>query len=146
MLNKIIVSTLSDLGIDEHSNWRAINLIKLLTTHHGWWTLLDNPQEKRSKNINFDTLTSILSDSDAQAYLGVNRYQNVLWFNKEAFEDLMWWLLLVACVEITGLHSNEGQVDHTTKLILSGYKVITALLENARASDYQLEKLVDLTK
>ena len=45
--------------------------------------------------------TSLLSDSDALNYLGVNRYQDILWFNKEAFEDLMWWLFIIAAVEIS---------------------------------------------
>jgi glycosidase len=146
MLNKIIVSTLGDLGVDEHSNWRAVTLIKLLTTHHKWWTLLEDPQEKHRKNSNYAILNSILSDSDSLTFLGVNRYQDILWFNKEAYEDLMWWLMIVAVVEITGPHINNNQAENAQKLILSGYKVISTLLTSARASGYQLEKLLDLTK
>jgi glycosidase len=146
MLNKIMVSTLSDLGLNGRSNWRVVIMIKLLTTHHAWWTLLDKKQDKPKKNTNYVILNSILSDSDALAYLGVNRYQDILWFNKESFEDLMWWLLIVACVEITGMHINENQVDFVSKLILPSYKVISTLLANAQASGYKLEKLLDLTK
>ena len=56
---------------------------------------------KKSKSIAYQILSSILSDSDALNYLGVNRYQDVLWFNKEAFEDLMWWLIYHRGVEIS---------------------------------------------
>ncbi|MFZ2098413.1 MAG: alpha-amylase family glycosyl hydrolase [Anaerolineales bacterium] len=146
MLNKIIVSTLSDLGLDERSNWRAMTLIKLLTTHHAWWSLIDNGQDKRKKNTDYAILNSILSDSDALTYLGVNRYQDILWFNKESFEDLMWWLMVIACVEVTGMHIKDNRVDFVSKLILPGYKVIATLQANAQASGYKLEKLLDLTK
>jgi hypothetical protein len=130
MLNKIIISTMSEL----------------LTTHHKWWDLLEDKQDKLRKNPNYAILISILSDSDSLAFLGVNRYQDILWFNKEAFEDLMWWLMIVAVVEITGPQINSNQAEAAQKLILSGYKAITTLLRNARASGYQLERLLDLTK
>jgi glycosidase len=146
MLNKIIISTLSDLGLDERSDWRAVSLIKLLISHHKWWTMLDTPQDKHKTNSNYAILNSILSDSDALSYLGVNRYQDVLWFNKEAFEDLVWWLMVIACVDITSLHFNKNQADVGIKLMLSCYKVISTLLTNAGGSGYQLEKLLDLTK
>ena len=41
MLNKILVSTLNDLGLDDRSNWRAVTLVKLLTSHHAWWNKVD---------------------------------------------------------------------------------------------------------
>ncbi len=77
MLNKIIVSALNDLGLDERSNWRAVTLIKLLTSHHPWWRVIGSTPVKGEKSIAYHILTSILSDSDALGYLGVNRYQDV---------------------------------------------------------------------
>jgi hypothetical protein len=111
MLNKIFISTLNDLGLDERSNWRAVTLVKLLTSHHAWWKIIDTNQVKKSKSAPYRILSSILSDSDALGYLGVNRYQEVLWFNKEAFEDLLWWLFIIAAVEITCITIKDGQSD-----------------------------------
>jgi hypothetical protein len=99
MLTKIFISTLNDLGLDDRSNWRAVTLVKLLTSHHSWWTSIAATSDKKSRPLEYRTLTSILSDSDVLGYLGVNRYQDVLWFNKEAFEDLLWWLYIIAAVE-----------------------------------------------
>jgi hypothetical protein len=146
MLNKIFISTLNDLGLDERSNWRAVTLVKLLTSHHAWWKIIDTNQVKKSKSAPYRILSSILSDSDALGYLGVNRYQEVLWFNKEAFEDLLWWLFIIAAVEITCITIKDGQSDAGGKYILRCYDEITNLLTNAQVSGYKLEKLLDLLK
>lgn len=146
MLNKIIASTLKDLGLDERSDWRAVTLIKLLTSHHAWWRLIDIDQVKGQKGAAYSILTSILSDGDALVYLGVNRYQDVLWFNKESFEDLLWWLMVIASVEISGAHIDADQANVVGKSILPCYQVISNLLASAQASGYKLEKLLDLVK
>jgi len=146
MLNKIFVSALNDLGLDERSNWRAVTLVKLLTSHHTWWKFIDDKQAKGSRAAAYNILTSILSDSDALSYLGVNRHQDVLWFNKEAFEDLLWWLFIISVVEISGIHNKTGQTDAGVKLILRSFNEISNLVSNAQASGYKLEKLLDLVK
>jgi glycosidase len=146
MLNKIIASTLNDLGLDERSDWRAVTLIKLLTSHHAWWRLIDIHQAKGQKGAAYSVLNSILSDSGALAYLGVNRYQDVLWFNKESIEDLLWWLMVIASVEISGTHIDADEINIVGKSILPCYQVISSLLTSAQASGYKLEKLLDLVK
>jgi hypothetical protein len=146
MLNKIFVSTLNDLGLDDRSNWRAVTLVKLLTSHHAWWTRITGAPDKKSRSAEYLTLKSILSDSDALGYLGVNRYQGVLWFNKEAFEDLMWWLYIIAAVESSGSEGSDQPAEDTGKSILLCYNTISNILINAQASGYKLEKLLDLLK
>ncbi len=146
MLNKIIGSTLSDLGLDERSNWRAINLIKILTSHHSWWHLFDQEQADAVKGLARILLSSILADSDALAYLGVNRYQDVLWFNKESYEDLLWWLMVIASVDISNSVSRLGEDERFGNSIQPCFQVISALLAAAQASGYKLEKLLDLVK
>jgi hypothetical protein len=146
MLNKILVSTLNDLGLDDRSNWRAVTLVKLLTSHHAWWSTLDGKPDKKSPSVQYITLTSILSDSDAISYLGVNRYQDVLWFNKEAFEDLLWWLYIIAAIEISVAAGEAVQTDEIGRSILRSYTTISNILNSAQASGYKLEKLLDLLK
>ncbi len=146
MLNKILVSTLSDLGLDDRSNWRAVTLVKLLTSHHAWWRTLGVKQDKKSPSVEYLTLTSILSDIDAISYLGVNRYQDVLWFNKEALEDLLWWLYIIAAIEISVDDGDAVQKDEIGSSILRCYTTISSILINAQTSGYKLEKLLDLLK
>ncbi|PWB53796.1 MAG: alpha-amylase [Anaerolineales bacterium] len=143
MLNKILVSTLTDLGLDERSNWRAVTLLKLVTTHHAWWQKVGVVKQKAPGSPAYQLLTALLSDSDALGFLGVNRYQDVLWFNKEAFEDLMWWLFVIATVEISVAGALTGDIG---KLILAIHEQITSLLASAQTSGFKLEKLLELVK
>jgi hypothetical protein len=146
MLNKIFVSTLNDLGLDDRSNWRAVILVKLLTSHHAWWSKIAVIPDKKRRSVEYLALTSILSDGDALGYLGVNRYQDVLWFNKEAFEDLMWWLYVIAAIEVSVVAGSDQRADESGKSILRCYNTISSILVNAQASGYKLEKLLDLMK
>ncbi len=146
MLNKIFVSALNDLGLDERTNWRAVTLIKLLTSHHAWWKQVGYGQRKANQGAASHILTAILSDSDVLAYLGVNRYQDILWFNKESFEDLVWWLMVIACVEISAANMGVESGEPMGKSILPCFKVISSLITAAQASGYKLEKLLELVK
>src|SRR4030042_471319 len=146
MLNKIFVRALNDLGLDEKSNWRAVTLVKLLTPHSGLWKMIDPIRDKKGRSASYHILTSILADSDALSYLGVNRYQDILWFNKEAFEDLLWWLFIIGAVEISALPNKDDQADEKAKNILRCYNEISSILINAQASGYKLEKFLDLVK
>jgi glycosidase len=146
MLNKILVSTLNDLGLDERSNWRAVTLIKLLTSHHSWWKLIEPSRVKDIQASAYQLLTELLSDSDVQVYLGVNRYQDILWFNKEAFEDLLWWLYVVACLEIVSETIQPERANDSAQMILELFNAINGLLASAEAAGYKLEKLLELVK
>jgi hypothetical protein len=104
-----------------------------------------NPKKADIKPA-YQILTSILSDNDAQGYLGVNRYQDTLWINKESFEDLMWWLYIIATVEISSQHLQTDQNNEVGKKILHCFNATTTLIEQAEASGYKLEKLLDLVR
>jgi hypothetical protein len=101
---------------------------------------------KGDKKAAYHILNRILSDNDAQIYLGVNRYQDVLWFNKESFEDLLWWLYILAIVEISSQGLQTDQNNEIEKKILECYNEISSLIKNAEASGYKLEKLLDIVK
>jgi hypothetical protein len=140
MLNKIMVGTLDNLGLDERSNWRALTLVKLLTSHHSWWQEISASQAKGEKKAAYHFLTGILSDNDAQIYLGVNRYQGILWFNKESYEDLLWWLFASAAVEISSLHLQAEQSGEVGKMIVQCFREISSLIEKQKASGYKARK------
>ena len=91
-------------------------------------------------------LTGIFSDNDAQLLLGVNRYQEILWFNKESFEDLLWWLFIIASVDISNQHLEDDQDNAVGKNILQCYNLITSLIDQAEVSGYKLEELLDFIK
>jgi hypothetical protein len=134
LLGKIIASALQDLGLDETSAWRAVAVVKSLTTHQSWFDM-PAPKKKRAYQI----LESALNDGEVQQLLQVNRYQGILWFNKEAFERWLWWMLSLAAVEI----SATRPTTEVAQELVEQYDVVAKLLKAEKESGYQVGKLVE---
>jgi len=132
LLGKIIAATLQDIGQDEASAWRSVLLIKLLISHV---PLLEQPPQSLSA-----LLQSWLADGELQRFLGVNRYQGVLWFNKEAFEAWLWWLSAATLVRRMTFEDNGNWLPGRTA---QQYARFQNLLAVARAVGYQVERLLE---
>jgi glycosidase len=134
-LGGIIAGALQDLGVEPSAAWQAVGLVKLLTTHQR--SLMSSvPGEKQVSAI----LQSLLEDGEVQQFLQVNRYDDVLWFNHEAFDQLLGWLFLVAMVE-----AGEDPLRPATEVVesfLEYYPIIQKLRVAEQKSGYQVEKLL----
>jgi hypothetical protein len=85
-----------------------------------------------------------MADADVHYLLGINRYQGVLWFSKEAFEDMIAWMHFTAGVSIL---SREGiEEKKMFEELRDSFKAVDALHQASLSSDYQLEKLMALLK
>ncbi len=131
LLNKIIASALSDLGLDERGAWQSITLIKLLVSQTNWW-------EQGGADRAYSLMEALFSEAEAQRYLGVNRYQDILWYNQEAFEDLIWWLYVISVVDCMATCSS----DQVAQSIVNRFAEIQKILKAAASSKYQVEKLL----
>ncbi len=146
LLAKILATVLQDMGLEEGSAWRAVTAIKLLTTHQNWYQA-----SKPGKEQAFQSLQAWLKDVEIQYFVGVNRYQSILWFNQESFEEMLWWMFTIAVVDIC-----SGQLPPEVKKlpishpaaeeIVACYDVIKKLLKAASESGYQVEKLLEAAK
>ena len=134
LLSKVISGALHDMNIGDQTARRAVATIKLLIRHHNLLT----PDADANAD---EMLQSLLREQATQAYLGVNRYEDVLWFNKEAFDAMLWWLMVATVVTAK---SDEG-LD-AEEVIARQYALITMLQEAEAVSDYQIKKLLKATK
>jgi hypothetical protein len=134
LLGKIMASALADFGLSEPDAWRAIAVIKLLTTHQRWFET-KGPQEKRA----YQVLEAALQDAEIQQFIQVNRWQGALWFNKEVFERWLWWMLVLAVVDARRTRSADEAAQH----IIERHAVIADLLHAEEKSEYQIEKLLE---
>ncbi len=137
LLGKIIAAVLQDLGLDEAAAWQSVAIVKLLTTHQCWFDA-ETPRKKRA----YQALEIILKDQEAQRLLQVNRYQGLLWFNKEAFERMLWWMLILAVIEEASA-PGERPADEVARRIVEHYDVVHELQKAEAKSEYQVEKLVE---
>jgi len=133
LLGKIVAGVLRDLGLDEAAAWRTVTVVKLLTAHQGWFVA------KRPHLV----LEELLQDDEVQQFMQVNRYQDVLWFNKETFEELLEWLLLVAAVQLGAAPGHT--LDEAAAEIAACHGVVKKLRRAEKKSGYQVEKLLALS-
>ncbi len=129
LLGKVTSLALQQLGVDEAGAWRAVSAIKLLLSE----------EESFAEGEAVAFLRGLLRDEVAQGYLGVNRYQGVLWYNKESFEDLLWWLLLRDTLELLATEEETAALE----ALAERYAFVERLLEAEAASDYQVAKLLE---
>ena len=161
-LTPLLARPLYDLGLDTGQAERAQTLVRWLTAQQRWFEAIpvdaaeegptqevaEEPGEATarllqstvSSKASARVLKVLLQDGDVQRFIGVNRFQGVLWFNQESFEELLWWLLLVGVLEAqmeVGLPAEE-----TAQRIATRYAVVRRLREAAGQSAYQVENLI----
>jgi hypothetical protein len=138
-LSKVIGSGLADLGLEEATVRRSMGLVKILTRHQRWF-ITESSDPMKARGI----LELLLKDGEVQQFLQVNRYNDIWWFNKEAFEELLWWLMLISSVEIG---SNPLRPVNEMARDLEGcWSMIQTLQEAEEKSEYQVEKLLSILK
>jgi hypothetical protein len=136
LLGKIAAGALRDLLSDEDAAWWAVTTIKILTSHQRWFDGDGDGQADRACRV----LESWLQDDEVRHLLQVNRYQGVLWFNKEAFEQLLWWMMVLAIVTIgADPLLSASEVDEG---ITACYDLVTRLERAKDESGYQIEGLL----
>ena len=130
---KLLANAYQQLGEEEASAWSLVARVRLLIILSGWF----NSIEVQSPLL---ILKTWLVEEDIRRFLDVNRYKDVLWFNKEAFEEFSWWLLALAAVQT----ASEPQIDanrFVEKLVQTN-QFIQTLLDAKEKSGYQIAGLI----
>lgn len=137
MLDRIIRGVFDEVGFNDKETWESLSLIKIFTAHQNW-----NIYE--GKLHVYAVLESFMNDSEVQQFLQINRYKEVLWFNKETFELLLSWMLFTGIIGISA--GKEKDNNKQIIAIKDAYSVIEKLHQAAAQSQYQVEKFVELIK
>jgi hypothetical protein len=82
----------------------------------------------------------LLKDSDIQQFLQVNQCNDIWWFNKEAFEEMLWWLMMVAALTIGS--DPLRPVNAVVEELQRCYSIIQTWQGAEEKSEYQVEKLL----
>ncbi|MFP3959898.1 MAG: alpha-amylase family glycosyl hydrolase [Spirochaetaceae bacterium] len=75
---------------DHREEWRRRT--HLVLAYGGWYSESNAPTAR-------GVMERLLSDADVGGYLGVNRHGGVVWFNKERYDILTYWLFAAAVLE-----------------------------------------------
>ncbi|MHA2202643.1 MAG: alpha-amylase family glycosyl hydrolase, partial [Candidatus Hodarchaeales archaeon] len=135
-LSRIIEWTIRDFYEKPEDALEALILIKILTSHQNWYM-----HDIKSNHQAVQNMKTLMSDLEVQSYIQTNRYQNILWFNQEAFENLVRWLFIISIINyVSDLKNEKDLIKELERVFL----VIDQWLTSAKSSNYQVEKFFDL--
>jgi glycosidase len=137
MLDLIFRGVFAELGFDDRNTWEGLSLIKIFTSHQNW-----NPYG--TKLHAYTVLEPFLNDSEVQQFLQINRYKEILWFNKETFELLLSWMLFTGIIGI--MMTGEKNKNEHFNAIEDVRDVIEQFHQAAARSQYQVGRFIDLIK
>lgn len=143
LLGKITAEALHQMGISFERAQQAVVIIKILLTQR------DCDGEKSSlKKQALSMLEGWLGDPVAQGYLGINRYQDKLWFNKESFSKLLWWIFSAQVINTISQEKFTASdlAQNSAAIIISRitecWKIVEILKQAEERSSYQVSKLL----
>ena len=140
LLRRPLAQALKELGVETGLRQHAVNTVRVLLTCHHWL-----PQaaiaEVPHKVDAYSVIYRALSRRNVRTYLRVNRFEDVVWFNREAFAEFVWWLAWVSTIEV-GLQGDADLVSHLVMI----HQLVQQLRGAEAASGYQIDKLLAAMK
>lgn len=133
-ISRILNDALLSMGVPSQDGNTILQAIHFLVMQQNWW-----------ERLNDTSLRSItqewLSDEHIQSFLGVNRYQDILWYSKEKFEEFTWWLQILALLQVSG--KKNVSTNEIIEQILKVHTVIKKLDRAQKRSKYQVSQLIN---
>lgn len=151
LLGKLIAAALQGLALSEQEAWHAVEAIKLMTMHQHWYSAGAGASRARARlrgvcapacagrNRAALLLDAWFNDDATRKFLGVNLFDGILWFNKEAFASLLIWMDAAAVILQSA--DTPRKPKKIAAEIVAIHEVIQALRAAERKSKYQVERL-----
>lgn len=131
---RLIEQILTEFGLDAGQAQSGVTLIKLLTSQQNWI-------DEISTQTPLGLLESWLSKETIRSFLNINRYREKLWFNKENFESLMWWMMAIALIGLVA--DPERSFAESVEYLIEAYDQIQTILDAEKDSKYQVDNLLE---
>jgi hypothetical protein len=136
-LTNYLESILMDCGLSMGHAQKAVQAVKIIISNQDWAVDIIH---QRPHNI----LENWLSDNYVRSYIGINRYKDVLWFNKESFDSMVWHMFAV-CWCLSATDTEKSITSHIQDMILT-FENIKKIIKAELKSEFQLTKLMDNLK
>jgi hypothetical protein len=134
LLGKLIHQTLENVFENDQYASHTLLLIKALTIQPRW---LETASESLPAAID-----ALFQNQETQRFLQVNRYQDVLYLNKESLWELLGAFFAVAFINLA-LDEKSDAKEVNTKL-REWYKSLNKIINNAKDAGYRIEKMQQL--
>jgi glycosidase len=135
-LGKTILGVLRGLGLEEGAAGSSLTVIRWLTGHQRWFEAKSLDQKSAHAKLEL-----LLKDGDLRQFLRINEYKETWWFNKEAFEEMLWWLMMAAALTIGS--DPLRPVNAVIEELEGCHSMIQEWQQAEEKSEYQVEKLLE---
>ena len=136
-LTKPFSDSLREFGCREDQVQQLLLLLRIGVLKQGWFD-----QMKKLP------LSAILKDwfstTEIQYQLHVNRYQDILWYNREAFDELAWWLSILPIIQTQG--DKQTGAAGEAELVLNIHEIMDSINKLEKRSNYQVENFLELAQ
>ncbi|MFI5258205.1 MAG: alpha-amylase family glycosyl hydrolase [Candidatus Limnocylindrales bacterium] len=133
-LGGVIASVFRDLGLDDGAAWRLVALIRMLRSLPLPASVAGLAAAERTPAL----VRALVADEAVRPYIRVNVWEGVSWFNRESFDQVLWWMLALDALDVA--ESAEAKVA-TAKRLAAAERLTAALAGAAASAGYQLDKL-----
>jgi hypothetical protein len=128
-LREAIAEAMAKLGMHGEDRWRSVARIRASFAHASWCPAPD-AISRRAPVLSWE------HDPDVAWILGVHEHEGARYFNKESFEQLVWWSALPALLELA--ENAVGPAMTSSKLA----DAILARFKAAEEGGYRVESLL----
>ncbi|MCB2203019.1 alpha-amylase [bacterium] len=129
--------TLEGLGLDTGQAQSGATILKLLVSQQNW-------TDQLSEATPLSLAEQWLSSEEVRQFLNINRFEDVLWFNQEAFESMMWWMMTIGLIHLVS--DPEKSLTEAFEQLFVAYELVQGILAAEAKSDFQVKKLLAALK
>ena len=127
---RYIENAISGLGLSHQEVIRTVKMVRVMISMQKW---IDDPVSQDPAEF----LQTALINPDIQLLLQMNRYQEVLWYSREGFDDFLSCLMASVVLEPD---TTDPSIQY--ERILIARDNLARLKEASEQSEYQVEKLL----
>ncbi len=116
---------------------QAMKLLQVVILNQNWYV------EYRQKKIE-DLLRSWFGNPQVQEFLRINRFENILWYDHQSFQEFLWWLELMPILQESA--TSDASLASIGETVLGVQKLIVQIEALDEVSECQVEKLLSSGK
>ncbi len=132
-ISAYVERTLEGLGLDAGQAQSGVTILKLLISQQNW-------TDRVSEETPLSLTKAWLSSGEVRRFLDVNRFDEALWFNQEAFEAMAWWMMTIGLIHLVS--DPEKSLTEAFEDLFQAYELIQSILAAEENSGFQVEKLL----
>jgi glycosidase len=136
LLDRKTTRVLIEVGLGWDEAHHLMNMAKFMIANQQWF----DKSLGKEKALPGILLTNLLTDREFQTMIGENRFEGTLYFNKEGFEYVKWWLSASAFM---GLLKQDAKAEALAADVKLLHSVISAWDKAVELSEYKVEGLMD---